>query len=494
MNLSFLRVTRSAAACLLAIALLLSVSCGSRKVTITPYEFTYQPSLVPNPMKGFASFYREKDEKIPSDSSLEYIGLKFSEICTWENGKSTVNPHVLDPMLEKIASRGHNAILRVYMLYPGYNSENCTGLFLPDALYEAVKKEGDIYASQYEGSRLEYPDFNNETLLTAMTDFIHAFGKQYDGNPVIAAVQMGLYGSWGEWNMAGCQNGQCAMTDDNLNSLIEAYTAAFRRTKLMARNPSLGRAYDYPIGFHDDNFMFNSSDFHKQNAEWKALLQKQNRTYGTLQQFYDFIDGNGGKYDPIWDKWETQMFGGELSGQMYQPPFGPLWSGTEHEALLYCIGQFHVSWIMGVGVDGIPATDSAEYRDYLETAGAFGYDIGLVSTESKDRFGKITVTLTNYGVAPFYYDWPIEYWLTDQDGSIIFTYRDDEFRLSKLLPETTAQSEMLLPEDLKAGEYTACLRFVNSSESVSKKVMPLRLANDHAVRDGVYEIAHITIE
>ena len=188
MNLSFLRVTRSAAACLLAIALLLSVSCGSRKVTITPYQFTYQPALVPNPMKGFASFYREKDEKIPTDSSLEYVGLKFSEICTWENGKSYVNPEALDPTLEKIANRGHNAILRVYMLYPGYNTEDCTGLFLPEALYEAVKSEGGIYVGQYQGSRLEYPNFNNETLLTAMIDFIHAFGKQFVGKGCLQIV------------------------------------------------------------------------------------------------------------------------------------------------------------------------------------------------------------------------------------------------------------------------------------------------------------------
>ena len=185
----------------------------------------------------------------------------------------------------------------------------------------------------------------------------------------------------------------------------------------MGRNPSLGYANEYPVGYHDDNFLFNTSDFHTQSPEWKALLKKQNPTYGTLQQFYDFINGDGGRYEPLWDLWKTEMFGGELSGQMYKEPFGPLWSGTEREALDYCIRQFHMSWLMGVGVDGIPDVNTDAYREFREVADSFGYDLYIDSVVGKNRTAKIQVSLANGGIAPFYYDWHIEYRMTVSEGA-----------------------------------------------------------------------------
>ena len=284
------------------------------------------------------------------------------------------------------------------------------------------------------------------------------------------------------------------MTDDHLRRIIEAYTQSFQKTKLMGRNPSLGHANEYPIGYHDDNFMFNTSDFHTKNPEWKAMLKKQHYTYATLQQFYDFIDGNGGKYEPLWDLWKTQMFGGELSLQMYKEPFGPLWSGTEREALEYCIDQFHMSWLMGTGVGGIPETNTAEYKEFRAVASRFGYDLYINSVTRRDRTSKIEMTIGNSGVAPFYYDWALEYRIADAQGEVVFRYCDEDFRLSGLLPGDTADSTFFIPDDLKAGEYTVYMRFVNPAETVAKKILPLRLSNDHELRDGIYEIAKVTIE
>ena len=483
------RIVRILTAAVIASALLLSSACSKREVTITPSQFTRTETPLPNPMKGFASFYGKVDQ----DSSMEYIGLKFNEIYTYQNGQGALDTEELDEKLSNVADRGNFAILRVYMLNPGYVDDEQTGLFLPEELYNELKSAGDIYYNQVPSGRLEYPDFNSEKLIECMTEFIGLFGKKYDGHAAIATVQMGLYGSWGEWNMSECRNSNCVMTNDNLRRIIEAYTASFRKTKLMGRNPSLGYANEYPIGYHDDNFMFNTSDFHTKSLEWKSLLRKQHYTYGTLQQFYDFINGDGGKYEPLWDLWKTQMFGGELSVQMSMEPFGPLWSGTEREALEYCINQFHVSWIMGVGVGGIPETNTAEYQEFRKVAASFGYDIFIDSVEGKNRTAKVVTTFGNSGIAPFYYDWQPEYRIIDAEGVSVYKYRDEDFRLSVLLPGETEESLFLIPEDLKAGDYTVQLRFVNPAEGVSKKVMPLRLSNDREIRDGFYELAKVTI-
>ena len=79
------------------------------------------------------------------------------------------------------------------------------------------------------------------------------------------------------------------------------------------------------------------------------------------------------------------------------------------------------------------------------------------------------------------------------EGVSVYKYRDEDFRLSVLLPGETEESLFLIPEDLKAGDYTVQLRFVNPAEGVSKKVIPLRLSNDREIRDGFYELAKVTI-
>ena len=483
------RAVRVMAAVILAAFMLQASACQSREVSIVPHEFNRTETQIPNPMKGFASFYGKADQ----DSSLEYIGVKFNEIYTYADGAGGLDTAELDQKLSKVAGRGHSAIVRVYMLDPGHVDDGQTGLFLPETLYHELKEAGDICSNRVAGGTLEYPDFNNEKLIGCMTDFIGMFGRKYDGNPVIAVIQMGLYGSWGEWNMSECRNPRCVMTDDNLRRIIETYVSSFKTTKLMGRNPSLGHASEYPIGYHDDNFMFNTSDFHKVSREWKALLKKQDYTYGTLQQFYDFINGDGGRYEPLWDLWQTQMFGGELSGQMYKEPFGPLWSGTEREALDYCIGQFHMSWLMGGGSGGIPDLNSDEYTEFRKVAGSFGYDLYIESVAAKNRTSKLEVMLGNEGIAPFYYDWHIEYRMTDAQGNMVYRYREEDLALSGLLPGETASSAFFIPEDLKAGEYTVSMRFVNPAETVTGNVMPLRLSNDHEIRNGLYELARVTI-
>lgn len=482
------KIPRIFSALLAAVLLFMAVSC-SATVQITPNKFEYQEPTMPNPMKGFASLFGTPTE----DSSLEYIGVKFSDLYEYDEEKgSRLKTIYINYLLFSVAERGNTLILRPYIVYPGHNNEEDTGLYLPDSIYQSLKKSGNIYYNDYNGHKLEYPDFNNTELMEHMTKFIALLGEEYDGHPALAGIQLGLYGSWGEWNMSGCATGKCSMTNQNMSKLLDAYTAAFKKTKLMARNPSLGNASEYDVGYHDDNFLFNTSDFHTKSPEWKALLKSLDSSYGTLQQFYDFINGCNGNYEPIWDKWQTQMFGGELSGIIYEDPFGPILWGTEREALNYCIEQFHVTWLSGVGKGGIPYKGTEDYEEYLEIANSFGYEIGIESVTADGS--EISVSLTNYGVAPFYYDWDVEYTVLDKNGNVVHTAVDGDFKLSQLLPESSMQSTFTLPNDLKRGDYTVRMRVVNPAETLNEAAKPIKFANNNAVSDGIYEIASVTIK
>ncbi len=484
------KITRILSALLAVTMLITAVSC-SGGIEITPNKFEYQETTVPNPMKGFASLFSTPTE----DSSLEYVGIKFSDVYLYddEHPDGYLDELYIDSLLNSVAERGNTLILRTYIVYPGYNNKSSTGLYLPDKLYENLSKFGYISSTTYNGYTLEFPNFNSTELVKHMVNFITLLGEKYDGHPSLAAIQLGLYGSWGEWNMSGCNNKWFAMNSKNMRKLLDAYTSSFKTTKLMARNPSLGRSYTYDVGYHDDNFLFNSSDFHTKSPEWKALLKSLDSSYGTLQQFYDFINGCNGNYQSIWDKWQTQMFGGELSGMMYHDPFGSILEGTEREALDYCIQQFHVSWISGVGRGGIPEKGTEAYQEYLEVANSFGYDIGIESVTADSATKEITVSLTNYGVAPFYYDWDLEYTVADEDGNAVYSAVDEEFKLSQLLPETSMQSSFTIPDDLERGEYSVRIRVVNPVETLSDAAKPMKFANNNAVTDGIYELAKVKI-
>ena len=98
-------------------------------------------------------------------------------------------------------------------------------------------------------------------------------------------------------------------------------------------------------------------------------------------------------------------------------------------------------------------------------------------------------------MAPFYYDWDLEYRLVDaKKRVVVYKNCDKDFRLSALLPDETAESTFFIPEDLNSGEYIVQMRFVNPAEEIADKAMPLRLSNDNEIWNGYYELGTVTVE
>jgi hypothetical protein len=87
----------------------------------------------------------------------------------------------------------------------------------------------------------------------------------------------------------------------------------------------------------------------------------------------------------------------------------------------------------------------------------------------------IKVELENRGVAPFYYDWPVEFGLLGTDGSVIKTF-NGAGKLTGLLPGDTPRvwDEELALQGVKAGTYKLALRIPNPLP----QGMPVRFANE----------------
>jgi len=95
----------------------------------------------------------------------------------------------LESYLTPVAARGHHAIFRFYLDFPGTTLKPTDAI--PEFLVNGLKF--NHYTQPAVGLA---PDFFNETLIAACVQFIHALGAQYDGDPRIAVIEDGLLGHW----------------------------------------------------------------------------------------------------------------------------------------------------------------------------------------------------------------------------------------------------------------------------------------------------------
>ena len=127
--------------------------------------------------------------------------------------------------IAEIAARGHQAALRIYLDFPG----KPTGVpsFLIDAGLRMTR-----YEDQGGG---QCPDYRNEDLIAALTEFVGAFGERCDGDVRITYITLGLLGFRGGWHTRPLDRLMADLPAQR--KIMTAYTKAFSRTRLLMRFP-----------------------------------------------------------------------------------------------------------------------------------------------------------------------------------------------------------------------------------------------------------------
>lgn len=107
------------------------------------------------------------------------------------------------------------------------------------------------------------------------------------------------------------------MTEENLEKMVQAFTTYFKKTPLMGRNPTMGNSYkeEYHLGFHDDNYLFNTDEYGLVNEEWARRLNYIGQGYSKLHQFLDFHKNTNKGYD-ITQRAYSVPYGSEISGNL----------------------------------------------------------------------------------------------------------------------------------------------------------------------------------
>lgn len=351
----------------LAACLAFAAATRSPASEFRPVALTSQIAGV-QPMTGIVLWSTNAAVKT-APIQLEYSYLTYAQVVSQ---KGEYNWAPVEALLNAVASRGHQAVLRWHDTYVG----KPTGVpayikALPD--YQETRGKS-------EGKPTGFPDWSNAELRRFTLEFFTRFAERYDRDPRLAFVEVG-FGLWAEYHIydGPMKLGKTFPSLAFQSEFARHLGGTFQQTPWMisvdaageqapyASDPSL---LDLPFGVFDDSFN------HRRHAvenepNWNALRR---------------------------DRWKTAPGGGEFS--FFQKvdqskalaPKGPHGISFEQQA-----AKFHVSFIIG---DGQPRFQPAKR---IQAAGlACGYRFRVTKFAVSDAAAQAEIT--NEGIAPLYYD------------------------------------------------------------------------------------------
>ncbi len=424
--------------------------------------YTLAPSAAPtnNPLKGFMP-YTGSYTTFPYSMEFNYLPLR-----SLMTGPTNFNWSSLDSLLSTDAARGHQTVFRIYLDYP----TKPTGI--PQYLLDA----GLVTYSytDYGNTTSVSPDYENPLLDQALTNFIAALGARYDGDPRIGFIQLGLLGFWGEWHTY--PETSLFASVQVQDEVIAAYINAFHQTKPLIRYPTVVGSFDpttLPLGYHDDSFAYQT--IAPPSYDFLGLMATENEL----------------------NKWLTQPIGGEVYPQV-QPC---MWDTSQTtcvptgQEFSNCVNAAHASWMLNQKVFS-PGFTGAQKNLALAGAQALGYTLMVSNAVLGDAWVStplnVSVSLQNTGVAPFYYDWPVQLGALNSNNTLVKTWTTI-WKLSSLVPSATntVWSYVQTNHGLGVGQYKILLSVTNPIPNG----LPLRFANvaQDADRSGWLTLGQLTI-
>jgi hypothetical protein len=188
-----------------------------------------------------------------------------------ETGPGSYDFAAIDRLLEEAAKLGVKSGIR-------FRSVSRPGVGVPAYLTERLAKgwwldrDGDGHAESY------IPDWNDPYYLERAKELLMEVGRRYDGDPRLAWVDIGMYGTWGEWHITpygeNLVTGARKATPETKRALVDMHIEAFKNTRLvMMSGDSYALEYaawrSREIGFRRDNI----GDPHFEKANRKVRDQ-----------------------------------------------------------------------------------------------------------------------------------------------------------------------------------------------------------------------------
>jgi hypothetical protein len=393
----------------------------------TVQKLHYAPPPVDNPLKGLVPYAGERHSLFPH--SLEFNYLPLGSLVV---GKEKYDWKPLEALLNDISSRGCQAVFRIWMEYPGKTGG------IPRYLLEGglkVHRYLNTNTQPLPPAQVETPDYEDRSLRAMLTGFITEMGRRYDGDPRIGFITAGLLGTWGEWHTYPRSElfaGRAVQIE-----VMDAYERAFRTTPVLLRYPagkdhsSIADNSARRMGYHDDSFAWATLETSRPQDGWFFMAAMRAAGRGAM------------------DRWKTQPIGGEIRPEAWGKVFDADPGTKEIQDFRRCVDATHASWLMDSGMFSRNQQPQRRQRAEAEVR-HMGYDLSISEvqiTRDVDKL-RITATVENRGVAPFYYPWPVLLETINSEGAVMRSVRM-EADLRKILPGRpeiwTAETALIPP-------------------------------------------------
>ncbi|MDR1030282.1 MAG: DUF4832 domain-containing protein [Treponema sp.] len=312
---------------------------------------------------------------------------------------------------------------------------------------------------------VDYPErdpvgqWTNEALKTRLYNFIIKLGGAWDNDPRVAAIELGLWGNWGEHHIHPLvlPDRSSTIPPDFQKAMGDAALIAFKNKKVMVRHPETFGAYDF--GFYWDSF---------------ALPEENYIGHGLVRR----------------DNWRNQMISGEVAynwGNQFLLGGKPDATLRNNAAVDYLIGwiqRVHASslgWIADYDKNNASLSKNAAR---MQKALGYRYVINSATYNKTIRPGDelaIELEISNVGSAPFYYQWPVELSLLNLQRDVVWKGTLDA-DIREWLPQETSllTGKIVIPPTLENGNYIIGLSILDPSGNMPS----IRFANTNYYNGG----------
>jgi len=320
------------------------------------------------PMTGIVLW--SDSEHVKTDAiQLEFSYLRYGDVVARAGEYDWT---AVERLLDAIAGRGHQAVLRFHDTYVGRKTT------VPDYIKKLVDYKETTAPSERKPT--DFPDWSHPELRRFILEFYTKFAEKYDRDPRIAFLETG-FGLWAEYHIydGPMKLGKTFPDREFQEKFLRHLATVLQKTPWMISVDAAGEhapmktrreLLDLPFGNFDDSFL----------CRQHAKENEPNWTFFGRDRFLRAPAGGEFSYYADHDQKEALSPGG---------PHGVSFEKAARE--------FHVTFMIG--------SDQPKYRkmDRIREAGlACGYRFRI--EDFRTGPGRSRVKVSNDGVAPLYHD------------------------------------------------------------------------------------------
>ena len=369
-------------------------------------RFEKSEEVFGNPLMGYAP--GAWNMEISQDISLLYMDITWAKLEP-EEGVFDWETIEQENQLARWRSEGKHLVLRFVCDIPGDKPH----MDIPKWLYEKTGGDGTWYEGTY--GKGFAPDYNNELLIRYHSLAVQAMGKHLGKDGLIAFIELGSLGHWGEWHVNYGQGIRRMPKEQVRNQYVTPWLEAFPEAFFLMRRP-FAIADACGMGLYND-----VAGKKEDTMEWLQWIREGGIYSQTAEE---------NALCAMPDFWKKAPSGGELTSALSMEKMLQADLGETTEL----IRSSHTTFL------GPNIADKAYKEGYDQLLRNMGYRLWI----SKARWKRNLLELTweNEGVAPFYGDWKVYLYLENPEGKIV-EKPQVEIALPQVLPGEKVKTETL---------------------------------------------------